>query len=629
MNPPPSPAATTAPPPPCEIDVLDPRFYDDPWEAYRWLRQHSPDPLGRQERAVGDLPPRGRVAHLPQPGALLRGRRRAAEGAGADVDHLDGRPRAHPPAPPHQPRLHAGARCGPLTDHIRELSNQIIDEVAERGELDFVEDFAIHVPLIVIAEMMGLDPEQRDQLYQWSDAMMAGDGARRPRRPGAARARPRRSASTPRCAASSSRSGAPTPMPATTSSPSSPRPSTRASSLVTTAAAPARCEVPDGELTDDELLMFLVLIVVAGNETTRNALTGGLLAFSRLPRAEAAGDRRPRRCGTPPSTRSSATCRRCSPSPAPSPQDHTYKGVDFKAGDKVFMLYQSANRDEDVFDAPDELRVDRNPNPHLAFGIGTHYCLGANLARAEVRVVFEELFKRLSDIHVPAGAARARGAARRWCSRSSTSRRVFTPEPASADGRGRRPDRRPDRPADAHPRRRPRADERAGLRRRLDAPARRGLRAQRRHALPLLPVQGRPAASGHRGAALRRAARPRSAADRSRDPAARPPRRAARLAVGATPSRRRRCGACSSARPCAARRSPPPARPPWSTRWRSPSSAGCSTASPSSTATAPRSPGLIRGQVFALVVEHLALGAVTPRRARARAEELAAIVFPR
>jgi cytochrome P450 len=81
-------------------------------------------------------------------------------------------------------------------------------------------------------------------------------------------------------------------------------------------------------------------------------------------------------------------------------EDHELHGQTLRAGDKVLMLYQSANRDDRVFDAPDELRVDRDPNPHLGFGIGTHYCLGANLARAEVKVVFEELFKRLHDIHV-------------------------------------------------------------------------------------------------------------------------------------------------------------------------------------------------------------------------------------
>jgi cytochrome P450 len=71
----------------------------------------------------------------------------------------------------------------------------------------------------------------------------------------------------------------------------------------------------------------------------------------------------------------------------------------------VFLLYQSANRDEDVFDAPDEFRVDRDPNPHLGFGIGTHYCLGANLARAEIGVVFSELFARLRDIRAVGNGA--------------------------------------------------------------------------------------------------------------------------------------------------------------------------------------------------------------------------------
>ena len=68
------------------------------------------------------------------------------------------------------------------------------------------------------------------------------------------------------------------------------------------------------------------------------------------------------------------------------------------------MLYQSANRDEDVFDAPDEFRIDRDPNPHVGFGIGTHFCLGANLARAEINVVFEQLFQRLHDLRVPDGS---------------------------------------------------------------------------------------------------------------------------------------------------------------------------------------------------------------------------------
>jgi hypothetical protein len=78
-------------------------------------------------------------------------------------------------------------------------------------------------------------------------------------------------------------------------------------------------------------------------------------------------------------------------------------------GDRILMLYQSANRDADAFIRPDDLILDRDPNPHLAFGIGTHYCLGANLARLEVKTVFQELFRRLPDIRVAEGARRRRG----------------------------------------------------------------------------------------------------------------------------------------------------------------------------------------------------------------------------
>ncbi len=89
-------------------------------------------------------------------------------------------------------------------------------------------------------------------------------------------------------------------------------------------------------------------------------------------------------------------------------RDHEYRGEQLKEGDKILMLYQSANRDEDVFERADEIILDRDPNPHLAFGIGTHYCLGANLARLEVKTVFQELFRRLPDIRVPEGAHRTR-----------------------------------------------------------------------------------------------------------------------------------------------------------------------------------------------------------------------------
>ena len=86
-------------------------------------------------------------------------------------------------------------------------------------------------------------------------------------------------------------------------------------------------------------------------------------------------------------------------------RDHTLHGVDLKEGDRVLLLYQSANRDETVFDAPDEFRVDRDPNQHLGFGFGPHFCLGANLARLELKVVFQELLRRLPGIRLADPAA--------------------------------------------------------------------------------------------------------------------------------------------------------------------------------------------------------------------------------
>jgi cytochrome P450 family 142 subfamily A polypeptide 1 len=406
---PPTPSDTAPPPPchipPCEIDVLDPRFYDDPWEAYRWLRQHSPVHWDAKNE-LWVISRHADVSHISR----HQERYSAAEGVRPKVAAPMSIISMDDPEHTRQRRLinrgFTPAKVRELTDHIRELSNQIIDQVADRGELDFVEEFAIHVPLIVIAELMGLDPEQRSQLYKWSDAMMAGDGHDDPDDPVLHAAADAFGEYFAMCTELIEARRA------------APGAHDDLISVLTEAfddGALARddrggtnVDSPSGALTDDELFMFLVLIVVAGNETTRNALTGGLVAFSRFP------EQKQRVIDDPAlwDTAVDELIRYVSPVLSFSrtvTEDHTYEGVDMKAGQKVFMLYQSANRDEDVFDAPDELLVDRNPNPHVAFGIGTHYCLGANLARAEVRVVFEELFKRLGDIHVPAGTVPQRG----------------------------------------------------------------------------------------------------------------------------------------------------------------------------------------------------------------------------
>ena len=150
---------------------------------------------------------------------------------------------------------------------------------------------------------------------------------------------------------------------------------------------------------------------MAGNETTRNAITGGMLGLSLFPEQkqlmldnldiddfmDKAVDEIIRYVSPVLNFIRTVTT------------DHEYKGTQFKEGDRVLLMYPSANRDERVFENPDELDLMRDPNPHLAFGIGPHFCLGANLARMEVKLVFQELLARLPDIVIDPDAQLDRG----------------------------------------------------------------------------------------------------------------------------------------------------------------------------------------------------------------------------
>jgi cytochrome P450 len=159
----------------------------------------------------------------------------------------------------------------------------------------------------------------------------------------------------------------------------------------------------DQDIHQDELLNFLVLVVVAGNETTRNAMSGAMIVLSENPDQwqrlvddpsmfDTGVDEMVRWVSPVMNFVRTATC------------DTDLLGPMIKKGERVLMLYQSANRDADHFGDPDVFRVDRSPNDHLAFGIGNHFCLGVHLARLEVRVVFEEIARRFPDIRVAPGA---------------------------------------------------------------------------------------------------------------------------------------------------------------------------------------------------------------------------------
>jgi len=271
--------------------------------------------------------------------------------------------------------------------------------VAPLGECDFVKAISVPLPLQLIAEMIGIKKRDFDLFHQWSDDMIAGDG----------------NAGNPEIMA---RAGAAFLAYSTyvTEVIEARRrePQDDLVSILTGAKDQGLLtrfdkELPEGmerseehlELANDELIMLLVILMVAGNETTRNAISGGMQLLIENP-----GERR--KLLDDPSLIPSAVeemVRMVSPVHSFSrraTQDTELRKRTIRKGEQVLLLYPSANRDAEVFEDPDTFRVERNPH-HLGFGIGSHFCLGANLARMEMRVVFEELLRRIPDMEYASG----------------------------------------------------------------------------------------------------------------------------------------------------------------------------------------------------------------------------------
>jgi len=382
----------TASRPTCDIDVLDPAFYQDPHPGYRWIRANRPLYWDdRHELWVASR--HSDISYVStHPDLFCSGRGiRPTQSADLSLVGLDGERHLRQRRLINQgfsPRM-----IRAMEHRVRQVVTEVLDRVADRTSCDFVADVAVPVPLVVIAELMGLPVEDRVLLGKWSDRMMGGEGRSDPDDPhllDAAAAfgeyvgylsgmiEERREAH---------RRGAAVPDDVIS---------------VLVGADEAGVLESNDELTHDELTMFLVVLLVAGNETTRNAISGGMWALSRFPDQW-------RRMGAEPevfATMADEICRFVSPviSFARTATESTeLRGQEIAEGEKVLLLYQSANRDEDVFAEPDALRLDRRPNPHLAFGIGPHVCMGINLARLEIRVVFEELVRRFPDMAVAPG----------------------------------------------------------------------------------------------------------------------------------------------------------------------------------------------------------------------------------
>jgi cholest-4-en-3-one 26-monooxygenase len=277
---------------------------------------------------------------------------------------------------------------GMIEQHLQYRAELIVDAVIEQGHCEFVTDLAAELPLQAIAEIMGVPEEDRHLLFDWSNRMVGADDPEYqsddPGEAGAAAAELYVYAA----GLGEARKAEPR------------------DDVVTKLI---NAEIDGDRLSQEEFELFCLLLAVAGNETTRNATAHGILALIDHPeqfdKLRSDPDRyidgaveEILRWSTPVMQFRRTAMR-----------DLELRDKVIKAGDKVVMWHISANRDEEVFDEPFRFDIERSPNDHIAFGGGgAHYCLGTNLARMELRLIFREVASRLHDIRLTGEVERLR-----------------------------------------------------------------------------------------------------------------------------------------------------------------------------------------------------------------------------
>lgn len=360
------------------IDLMSGEFFsDDPYPAFAWMRRHAP------------------VFHDDANDLWALARYDDVKAAGTDTATFSSAGGIRPKfpglpmmidldAPEHVRRrklVSAGftpRRVQAMEAQVRAVCDEVIDQVCERGSCDFVRDIAAPLPLNVIGDMLGV--ADRSDLLRWSEDMLGSQGSLEPADlETATRAFVEYSDYMERVLADRRRTGA-------------------EDDLV---GILVHAEIDGDRLDQLSLIHETLLILIGGDETTRHVISGGMLALlerpDQLKRLQAEPGRlsvaveEMLRWVTPIKDMVRTTTR-----------DVELRGELVPEGAEIMLLYPSANRDESVFDHPDTFDAARASNPHLAFGFGAHFCLGNQLARLELRVMFEQLFERLPDL-APAG----------------------------------------------------------------------------------------------------------------------------------------------------------------------------------------------------------------------------------
>ena len=365
------------------VSLLDPDLYaGDPYPTYAWLRDNAPVYWDEANRIWGISRWRD-VMDVEKNTA----RYSSARGSRPHIEMAESMINKDDPAHSSQRKLVSG-RFTPaaVRKHealVRRTVTELIDAVAPKGSAEVVADLAAPLPAKVIGELLGFEPEQWDKCRWWSETTMAAAGyaPEDPRAPDSSEAM--MDFGLAAYALVEAR---------------------RAEPRDDLVSAWVRAEVNGEPLSVEEVINEAILLLDGGAETTRAVIGQTVLALIEHPDQrhvlldDAAvigrtGVEEFIRWVTPIlNMRRSVTT------------DHELHGQQLRDGDEVLLMYGAANRDPTVFDEPERFDVTRSHNHHVAFGFGTHFCLGANLARLELRVMFEELLRRLPDFRLTPGA---------------------------------------------------------------------------------------------------------------------------------------------------------------------------------------------------------------------------------
>ena len=366
------------------VNVLDPEFYVDPWDAYRWLREEAPvfwDPVQK----LWAISRYDDIIAIEVDGA----RYSSFAGSRPHLDQREDRSIINMDDPEHQQQRNLVARRftpGAVRnheEHVRGICREILDDVAPRGECEAIEAIASRVPAIMIGDLLGYPREMWERVRHWSEQIMllAGqtspDGPPHESHPGLG-------------------------------------PVIQEFFEVTTPIVKERQADPRDDLISiwattegwdtGHVLDETILVLNGGAETTRTVIGTMIRELALQP------DQRQLLLDRPELVSTTAVeefirwvtpvlnmCRVAN-------RDYEISGQTIRQGQQVVLMYPSANRDPAHFDEPERYDVTRDPNHHIAFGFGTHFCLGAALARLEIKLFFEEFVRRVREIRVVPGS---------------------------------------------------------------------------------------------------------------------------------------------------------------------------------------------------------------------------------